>query len=107
VKRAGKSLLLTVFLSSGVDALTGEPLTDMYSFTACLMKLVDSIVPVVTLLFLLAGGITYISAAEDRKQRQMGKKYMMMGIIGIVCVKILEGIAAMPPFNLTMGLCSH
>ncbi|MFH0862678.1 MAG: C1 family peptidase [Candidatus Altiarchaeota archaeon] len=98
---------MVILLGSACSALTGNPVTDSRHVVACLMKLVDQVAPLITFAFFIVGGITYITAVEDRKQRLLAKKYLMMGLTGIICVKIVVAVAGMTPFNLFIGDCPN
>jgi glucan phosphoethanolaminetransferase (alkaline phosphatase superfamily) len=82
-----------------------DPVANAKRITACILKLVEAIAPYMMLALIIIGGITYLTAVEDTKQRIMGKKYLTFGIIGMICVQILILIAAMNPFGITTGLC--
>jgi hypothetical protein len=104
-RRALEAAMAVASCAATVEALKGDPLVDGKKITACILKLTDDVVPFVAFAFILLGAIVYISAAEDTKQRILGRKYAEMGIVGIVCVKALVGIAALPFFGITPGLC--
>jgi hypothetical protein len=106
-KSLSAALTLLLLLSAAASALTGDPIKDGKKITACILRLIDLIAPPICLAFMLIGGITFISATDDQKQRIMGKKYCMMGLAGIICIKALVGIAAMAPFDVTVAMCVH
>jgi hypothetical protein len=37
----------------------------------------------------------------------MGKKYILMGLTGIILVYVVAGIAPMPPFSITGACCDN
>jgi hypothetical protein len=96
-------LILTIFfLSSLVQA---DPIEQAKGIVACFLREAQNIAPYATLMFMLVGGVTYITAAEDNKQRLVGKKFMMMGVIGIIGVVALVALAELPPFEITVDMC--
>ena len=102
-----KSLLLLALLSTAY-ALTGDSIADAKRITACILKLVYDFSPWVTFAFLLLGGLTYLTSAESKKQKIMGKRLLVMGIAGIACVLILVDLAALPMFagGIRIGDCT-
>ncbi|MFH1055547.1 MAG: hypothetical protein V1744_05590 [Candidatus Altiarchaeota archaeon] len=100
-------LLLTLLLiATTAEALTGDPIKDGKRITACILKLVNDTAPYMTLLMLIIGGITYLASEEDTQQRLVGKNFMMIGVVGLILVTGLVAVAAMDPFNITLGTCT-
>ncbi len=98
-------LVVLSLAAAAVSALTDNPLVNAHRITACILKLADDIAPYIALAFILMGGITYISGADNTKQMLMGKKYATFGVVGLICVKVLVALAAMPPFEITPDDC--
>lgn len=95
-----------LFLASAianVAAQEPDPVVKAAHVATCLMNLVAEAAPPVALAFVVIGGLTYVSAADDNQQRLMGKTYIIMGATGLILVKVVISLAAMPPFNLVAG----
>ena len=102
-KKTAIILLLTLITTA--YALSDDPLFNAKRITACLLKLMQDISPYMMFALLLIGGVTYITAAEDSKQRILGKKFLSFAIIGVICVYSLLLIAAQPPFSIAPNMC--
>jgi len=100
------SLILILTVASVFALNTADPLANAKRVVACLLMLAKDISPYILLSFLLIGGIIYILAADDRKQRLLGKKYMVMGVIGFILIWALILIAAQPPFYIPLRICT-
>ncbi len=103
------SFFLLIFLSALVyattSAIVSDPVESARRITACILKITKDASPYIAFALLLIGGVTYISAVEDSKQRILGKKFGIMGIVGLLMVQALVLIAASPPFNIPTALC--
>jgi hypothetical protein len=104
-----KTLFLALLLASMAYQVAAsgdpDPVKRGYKITACLMKLVNDVVPLITLSFILIAGITQITSAESKKQRIQARRFVLMGVGGFIFVKVIVAIAAMPPFNVTLSMC--
>ena len=99
------TMLLVPIMCATLASADPDAVVKAYKITACLMKLVNDVAPLITLSFLLIGGITHITSAESKKQRIQARKFIIMGVGGFVFVKVIIAIAAMAPFNVTMAMC--
>jgi len=98
-------LILCCALTVLAQAPADDPLDRAKRITACILALVDNIGPYVGLAFALMGGITYVSSMDDTEKMTMGKKFVIFGIVGIVLIKALVGIATIAPFSITPSMC--
>jgi hypothetical protein len=93
-------------IPTGTFSNNYEPVACAKHIVACLLRLADQIAPVITLAFFIIGGITYITSGESKKQHLMGKRYIIMGVVGIACIEAIVFIAAQAPFDIPLSLCS-
>ncbi|MBD3388177.1 MAG: hypothetical protein GF416_03780 [Candidatus Altiarchaeales archaeon] len=105
MKRLAAVAVSLILLAVLVTAWSSNPLQNAIKITSCLLNLVNDIMPYVMLALFLIGGITYLTAADNAKQRILGKKYFTFGLVGFICVKALILIAAQPPFDIQLSYC--
>lgn len=97
--------ILAVSVFATPHPIVSDPIASARRIVACILLLTEDAAPYIGLLFIIMGAFTYISAAEDSKQRILGKKFIVMGILGMVLVSSLVLIAASPPFDIPTSLC--
>jgi len=56
---------------------------------ACLLKIVEDVYLLVTLAMVLMGAFKYVSAGEDKKTRLLGRKFIILGMVGAMLVYML------------------
>jgi len=101
------TVLFVILLAGGsVCAFSDDPVQDAKRITACFLVILDSVVVYPALAWFIIGGLTYITAAEDRKQTSKGKRYMIEAIAGVACAKALIAIAALTPFGIKLTMCT-
>ncbi len=99
-------LVVFLLLSTFVLALDmSDPVASAKGVTSRILCLVSKLAPYITLSMIIMGGITYISAGDDEKQRILGKKFIIMGIVGQLCVIALVAMAGSEPFGINLGSC--
>ena len=101
------TVMVLISIASNVSSasITFDPIGGARRVTACILQMAGTLAPVVSFALFIMGGYTYLTAANDNKQRILGKKFMVMAVIGIVCVRALIFIAAQPPFKIPLSLC--
>jgi hypothetical protein len=98
--------LLVLSMIYSMAAATGpDPVKAGKKITACLMKIVNEVVPLITLSFIIIGGLTHITSAESKKQRIQARRFIIMGVGGFLFVKIIIAVAGMAPFDLNVSMC--
>ena len=98
-------VLISIVSTVCSASITADPIGGARRITACILQMAGTLAPVVSFAMFIMGGYTYLTAADDNKQRILGKKFMIMAIVGIICVRALIFIAAQPPFNIPLSLC--
>ncbi|MCX6694811.1 MAG: hypothetical protein NTU61_00745 [Candidatus Altiarchaeota archaeon] len=53
---------------------------------SCLLGLIERITPYIMFAFLVYAGIKWMGSAENRQERLLAKKQIMMALIGFACV---------------------
>jgi hypothetical protein len=101
-------LALSILLSAATTTIQegdyGTATRAKYS-VACILKMVEGIYPIVVLAMVVIGGIEYLSAAGDNQKRVMGKKYIIMGLVGGMIVVSLLYVSCDVGFGAGNTIC--
>jgi|GEM_PF-6639077 len=70
---------------------------------ACILKVVEDVYPYIVLAMFVMGGMQYIAAGDDNQARLQGKQFLIIAVVGGICVVAL--IAFAESLEIETSLC--